>query len=56
MPRNFSKIREYAKIVKWMREVGREKITERLNAIKNGDPLPDDILANVLKNFSKKKF
>jgi hypothetical protein len=40
-------------MVKYLREVGREKINERLNAIKNGEPLPSDILANVLESFSK---
>jgi hypothetical protein len=38
--------------VKSIREIGRQKIEERLNAIKNGDPLPNDILANVIQSFS----
>jgi hypothetical protein len=39
-------------MIKALREIGREKIMERLEAIKNGDPLPDDILASVLNNYS----
>jgi hypothetical protein len=50
--KNIPKIKRYADMVKWMRDVGRDKINERLSAIKKGDPVPDDILAIVLENFS----
>jgi hypothetical protein len=49
----YPKIREYARMVKFLRDAGREKTNERLNAIKNGETLPNDILANVLRPFSK---
>ena len=39
-------------IVKHLREIGREKILERLKAIQNNEYVPDDILSNIMKNYS----
>ena len=42
------------KMIKFLREVGKEKILERIEMFKNQDPnLPDDILTNILKSNSK---
>jgi hypothetical protein len=35
-----------------MREIGRKKIIERVNAFKNNEHLPDDILTAILQNYS----
>ena len=41
-------------MVEFLRDVGKEKILERIEMFKNQDPnLPDDILTNILKSNSK---
>ena len=41
-------------MVRFLRDVGKEKILERIEMFKNQDPnLPDDILTNILKSNSK---
>lgn len=39
-------------IIKHLRNIGREKILERLKAVQNNEYVPDDILSNIMKNYS----
>jgi hypothetical protein len=46
-------IKEFKTSIDYIRNIGREKILERLNAMKNEEHIPtDDILASILKNWS----
>ena len=48
------KIAKYRKLVRTLRDVGRQQILNRIEAIKNGEVLPDDILTAILKNYGMK--
>ena len=39
-------------MIEYIRDLGRKKIIERVNAYKNNEHLPDDILTAILKNYS----
>ncbi len=39
-------------MIRYLRHQARDKIFERLNALQNGEALPDDILSNILKSYS----
>ena len=52
-PHKWPQIMRYRKVVRYLRQVGREQILNRLNAIKNGDYLPNDILTTILNTHSK---
>lgn len=41
-------------MIRYLRKVGREKLYERLEAIKNDERLPNDILTAILSNMSIK--
>lgn len=45
-------IKELKEIAKTIRNIGREKILERIKAFKNNEHVPDDILSNILKSYS----
>lgn len=38
-----------------LRQIGREKILERIAAMENNEHVPDDILTSILTSFSKFK-
>lgn len=40
-------------MVKYLRNVGKDIMMERVNAFKNNEHLPNDILTIVLSSFSK---
>ncbi len=46
-------IKEFRILVENIRNVGREKILDRLEAMKNEEHVPTDILSTILKNWSK---
>ena len=48
-------MKEFYNIVKYLRDTGRNKILERINAFKNNEHLPDDILTAILKSNSNYK-
>ena len=53
-PFKINEQKRFKKMVKFLRDVGKEKILERIEMFKNQDPnLPDDILTNILKSNSK---
>ena len=39
-------------MIEYMRDLGRKKIIERVNAFKNNEHLPDDILTSILNSYS----
>ena len=39
-------------MIRYLRQEARNKLKERLKALENGEPLPDDILSNILKSYS----
>ena len=39
-------------MIEYMRDLGRKKIIERVNAFKNNEHLPDDILTAILNSYS----
>lgn len=51
-PHKWPFIWEYRKVVRYLRRVGREQITARINAIKNNENLPNDILTTILNSHS----
>lgn len=46
-------IKEIKQIIRNLRQIGREKILERIKAFQNNEHVPDDILSNILKSCSK---
>jgi hypothetical protein len=44
---------ETKKMIRHIRKVGREKIVERINAFKNNEHMPNDILSAILTSYSK---
>lgn len=55
MPTKQKEVKEFHNIVQNLREIGRNKILERINAFKNNEHLPDDILSAILKSNSNYK-
>ena len=49
-------IRDMKQMIRFLRTAGRAKLMERINAMQNDEDLPDDILTNILKAFSKNFF
>lgn len=39
-------------MIQYLRKIGRQKLHERLEAIKNDENLPNDILTAILSNMS----
>ena len=39
-------------MIEHIREMGRNKILERVNAYKNNEHMPEDILSTILSNYS----
>ena len=39
-------------MIEYIREMGRNKILERVNAFKNNEHVPEDILSTILDNYS----
>ena len=57
MPWKQKEVKEFCNIIQHLREIGRNKIMERINAFKNNEHLPNDILTAILKsNSNYKKF
>ena len=52
MPSNQKEIKEFRQIIKYLRDMGRNKILERVNAFKNNEHMPDDILSSILSDMS----
>jgi hypothetical protein len=46
-------IKEFKLLIEDIRKIGREKILERLDAMKNEEHVPTDILSTILKSWSK---
>ena len=46
-------VKEFGHMVGHIRELGRNKIMERINAYKNKEHMPDDILSSILSDYSK---
>lgn len=40
-------------MIRYLRKLGRDRIQERINAFKNNEHMPDDILSSILNSFSK---
>jgi cholesterol 24(S)-hydroxylase len=53
-PNKWSFIRESKKVFRYLRDIGRKALISRLNAMKNGEYLPNDILQTILEANSKK--
>lgn len=51
-PLRFRKINEFKSLVKFIRKVGKDKLIERINAFKNNEHMPDDILSSILQSYS----
>jgi hypothetical protein len=47
-------IKEIKQIIRNLRQIGREKILERIKAFQNNEHMPNDIISNILKSCSKK--
>ena len=54
-PHKWPLIWQYRQVIRYLRQVGREQIVARINAIKNGDYLPNDILTTILNTHSNFK-
>jgi hypothetical protein len=39
-------------MIRYIRKLGKEKIVERINAYKNNEYMPDDILSSILASYS----
>lgn len=44
---------EFKKKIRYLREVGRKILADRVKAIENDEAVPDDILTNILKACSE---
>ena len=56
-PSNWSEINRLKMMLKYLRNVGRDKILERINAMNRGEAIEqDDILSSILKSASKTLF
>ncbi len=51
-PSSRKDIKDYRSFIDYLRNTGKEKILERLNALKNQDYVPSDILTTILHNWS----
>ena len=54
-PSKQNDVKNFRKMMKYLRKVGRDRIVERIAAFKNNEHLPDDILSSILSSYSKKK-
>jgi hypothetical protein len=52
-PFTYSKRNNFRKMVKHLRNLAKEKLMARLSAMQNNEPVPNDILGNILKTCSK---
>ena len=52
MPSKQKEVKEFREIIKYLRDMGRNKILERVNAFKNNEHMPDDILSSILSDMS----
>jgi cholesterol 24(S)-hydroxylase len=50
-PSNFNEIKTTKKMIRHVRKIGRDKITERINAFKNNEYMPNDILSAILNTY-----
>ena len=51
-PSKQNDVRNFRKMMKYLRKVGRDRIVERIAAFKNNEHLPDDILSAILSSYS----
>jgi hypothetical protein len=49
-PKNWSKIREFKQTLKDFRNFAKEQILQRMDEIKNGDEVRNDILSFIMKS------
>jgi hypothetical protein len=52
MPSKQKEIKEFRHMIAYIRDLGRNKILERVNAFKNNEHMPDDILSSILSDMS----
>ena len=45
-------MKDFRNMVHYIRDTGRNKIMERINAYKNNEHMPDDILSSILSSSS----
>lgn len=51
-PSKQGEVKETKNMIEHIREMGRNKILERVNALKNNEHMPEDILSSILSNYS----
>ena len=54
-PSKRKELNEFRHKIRHLRKIGRNKIIERINAYKNNEPIPDDILSTILAGYSNKR-
>jgi cholesterol 24(S)-hydroxylase len=52
-PNKWNHIRKHRESIRYLRETGRQQLQKRLEMIKNGEELPNDILTNILKSHGE---
>ena len=52
---NYKEVSDFKRMIREIRELGRNNILEHITALKNNDQMPNDILSIALKNYSKNK-
>ena len=52
MPSKQKEIKEFRHMIEYIRDLGRNKILERVNAYKNNEHMADDILSAILSDSS----
>nr|QUF59384.1 cytochrome p450 CYP3049B2 [Brachionus angularis] len=55
-PINITEKQDIKKMIRYLRQVGKEKINQRIKAFKNGENLPNDILTAILNNSKEDYF
>lgn len=55
-PLKHSEVNEFRKMTRYLREMGKEKIVERIDTYSNEDNISNDILSSILASFSKHDF
>ena len=51
-PSNQKEVTEYRDMLSYLRNIGQKKIMERIEAFKNNEHIPNDILSAILKGNS----
>ena len=53
-PIKYREVRDFKRIARFVRKIGRDKIMERIKAMENNEHVPNDILTSILEGFSNK--